>query len=342
MMLDERKKKILSSVINEFIRTGEPVGSKAVSSVPGIDVSAATVRNDMSVLEQLGFLEQPHTSSGRIPTYAAYQMYIDEFMPRYALTEADKAMLDGFMDEAEPTAESLIDTASNALSELTRCAVISSNIVPKFSVISKVEVVPTGKRMYVILLITSNGTIKNKVCRLQFDLSDEQLKFFETYMQENLHGVSVDELTPEMFENLVSATGAYMVALSPLLEEVKNLAGGFADADVTVKGEKNLLVRPEIDQDALGTFLEHKNEVAGFLDDSFGDLQIAFGGDGSFIVNNTGMVLSKIKKGGKSAGALGILGPLRIDYAKIIPYIEYLTGRISEILTDNELNIETE
>jgi heat-inducible transcriptional repressor len=341
-MLDERKKKILSAVISEFIRTGEPVGSKAVSASPGIDVSAATVRNDMSVLEQLGFLEQPHTSSGRIPTFAAYQMYIDEFMPRYDLTEADKAMLDGFIDEAEPTAESLIETASNALSELTRCAVISSNIVPKFSVISKVEVVPTGKRMYVILLITSNGAIKNKVCRLQFDLSDEQLRFFETYMQENLQGVEVSDLTPEMFENLVAATGAYMTALSPLLSEVKTLAEGFGDAKVNIRGEKNLLIRPDIDKGALTQFIEHKNEVAKFLDDSFGDLQIAFGGDGSFIVNNTGMVISKIKKSGQSAGALGVLGPLRIDYAKIIPYIEYLTGRISEILTEGEISTETE
>jgi heat-inducible transcriptional repressor len=341
-MLDERKKKILSAVVSEFIRTGEPVGSKSVSSAPGIDVSAATVRNDMSVLEQLGFLEQPHTSSGRIPTFAAYQMYIDEFMPRYDLTQADKAMLDGFIDEAEPTAESLIETASNALSELTRCAVITSNIVPKFSVISKVEVVPTGKRMYVILLITSNGSIKNKVCRLQFDLSDEQLRFFETYMQENLQGVSLGDLTPEMFENLVAATGAYMTALSPLLREVKTLAEGFADAAVNIKGEKNLLIRSDIDKGALTQFIEHKNEVAKFLDDSFGDLQIAFGGDGSFIVNNTGMVMSKIKKGDLPAGALGVLGPLRIDYAKIIPYIEYLTGRISEILTDSEINSETE
>jgi heat-inducible transcriptional repressor len=161
-------------------------------------------------------------------------------------------------------------------------------------------------------------------------------------MQENLQGVSVDELTPEMFENLVAATGAYMTALSPLLSEIKNLAEGFADADVTIKGEKNLLMRSDINKDALTEFIERKNEVAGFLDDSFGDLQIAFGGDGSFIVNNTGMVISKIKKGGRSAGALGVLGPLRIDYAKIIPYIEYLTGRISEILTDNELNLETE
>jgi heat-inducible transcriptional repressor len=341
-MLDERKKKILSAVISEFIRTGEPVGSKAVSGTPGIDVSAATVRNDMSVLEQLGFLEQPHTSSGRIPTFAAYQMYIDEFMPRYDLTEADKAMLDGFIDEAEPTAEGLIETASNALSELTRCAVITSNIVPKFSVISKVEVVPTGKRMYVILLITSNGAIKNKVCRLQFDLSDEQLRFFETYMQENLQGVEVSDLTPEMFENLVAATGAYMTALSPLLREVKTLAEGFADAEVSIKGEKNLLIRPDIDSGALTQFIARKDEVAKFLDDSFGDLQIAFGGDGSFIVNNTGMVISKIKKDGKSAGALGVLGPLRIDYAKIIPYIEYLTDRISEILTENEISTETE
>jgi heat-inducible transcriptional repressor len=333
-LLDERKKKILGTVISEYIRTGEPVGSKLIAD-SGLGVSAATIRNDMAVLEQLGYLEQPHTSAGRIPTYTAFSLYIDEFMPEYVLTEADKAVLDDYLESAEPTAESLLENASHALAELTRCAVIRRDLVPKFSVITKVEVVPTGKRMYVILLISSNGAVKNKVCRLEFDLTDEQLKFFTNYMSENLHGISLDELTPEKFEKIVAAMSAYMISMTPLLEEVKKLADDFADSGVAVEGEKNLLMRPDIDSAAVENFISHKSELAQFLDQSFGDLQIVLGGSGETIVQNTGLITSKIKKNGVDAGAIGLLGPLRLDYSKVIPYIEYLTGRITDILSDD-------
>jgi heat-inducible transcriptional repressor len=333
-LLDDRKKKILAIVISEYIRTGEPVGSKLIAD-SGLGVSAATNRNDMAMLEQLGYLEQPHTSAGRIPTYTAFSLYIDEFMPEYVLTEADKAVLDDYIESAEPTAESLLESASTALAELTRCAVIRRDLVPKFSVITKVEVVPTGKRMYVILLISSNGAVKNKVCRLEFDLTDEQLKFFTNYMSENLHGISLDELTPEKFENIVAAMSAYMISMTPLLEEVKKLADDFADSGVAVVGEKNLLMRQDIDSAAVENFISHKAELAQFLDQSFGDLQIVLGGAGETVVQNTGLITSKIKKNGVDAGAIGLLGPLRLDYSKVIPYIEYLTGRITDILSDD-------
>jgi heat-inducible transcriptional repressor len=334
-LLDKRKKKILSTIISEYIKTGEPVGSKFIADSGILSVSAATIRNDMAVLEQLGYLEQPHTSAGRIPTFSAFLLYIDEFMPEYVLTEADKAVLDDYIETAEPTAESLLENASHALAELTRCAVIRRDLIPRFSVITKVEVIPTGKRMYVVLLISSNGAVKNKVCRLQFDLTDEQLRFFEQYMSENLHGLSVDELSEDMFEKLVAAMGSYMMAMTPLLDEVKKMAEDFAGEKIAIEGENNLLVREDIDHDAVENFISHKDDMARFLDESFGDLQVVLGGNGNMLVQNTGLIMSKIKKNGVNAGALGLLGPMRIDYAKIIPYIEYLTERITEILSDD-------
>ncbi|MDR0947028.1 MAG: heat-inducible transcriptional repressor HrcA [Ruminococcus sp.] len=339
-MLDDRKKSILRAVISEYIKTGEPVGSKTIAADGDLKVSAATIRNDMAVLEQLGYLEQPHTSAGRIPTFSAYQLYIEEFMPQIELTEQDKAMLDEYLDDTEPTAENLLGNAATALSELTRCAVISSNLSPKFSVISKVEVIPTGRRMYAVLLITSNGSIKNKVCRLQFDLSHEQLDFFRNYMAENLQGISIEDLSEEVFDRILSATSGYMLAMAPLLTEIKNLADEFSDSNITINNEQSLLLRQDIDSAALTEFIKHKELVSKLLDESFGDLTVAFGGDSNFTVSNTGLVVGKIKKSGKNAGALGVLGPLRIDYAKIIPYIEYLTGRITEILSENETDDE--
>ncbi len=342
-LLDERKQKILAAVIDAYIVTGEPVGSKTIASLPDIRVSPATIRNDMAVLEQLGYLEQPHTSAGRIPTYSGYRLYIDELMKEKALSDEEKKLLDDCLDVDAPTADALIESASKALSELTHCATVVKNISPKFSVITKVEVIPTGKRMYVLLMITSSGNIRNKVCRLEFDLTNEQMEFFSRYMAENLQGVPVDELSEEIVEDLVAAMGTYMVTLAPLLKGVCELAEGFKDNEIKVSGEKNLLARTDINSLQIAKFLENKNEVVkNMLDDSFGDLQVVFGEDGGFVIENSSMIVSKIKKDGKTAGTLGVIGPMRLDYAKIIPYIEYLTGRITEMISGEDEDDEEE
>lgn len=341
-MTGDRKFKILAAVINRYIMTGEPVSSGAIAAMPDIKVSPATIRNDMALLEQLGYLEQPHTSAGRIPTYNGYRIYIDRLMPEYALSDEDKKMLDDVLDVEVPTADALIENASKALAELTQCATVAKNVSPKFSVITKVDVIPTGKRMYVLLMVTSSGDIKNKMCRLEFDLTNEQLDFFTSYLAENLQGISVDSLSQETVENLVAAMGTYMVTLAPLLKGICELAEGFKDTDVHVAGEKNLLARQDIDSNQIVKFFEHKDEVVKMLDDSFNDLQVVFGEDGNFVIENSSMIVSKIKKGGKTAGSLGVIGPMRINYAKIIPYVEYLTERITELISDDEADMQPE
>ena len=191
--MDSRKLKILQAVVDEYIVSGEPVGSKAIMA--HVKASSATIRNEMAELEKQGYLEQPHTSAGRIPTYAGFRLYVDTLMERDPLTEEEKRRLDSMIDENAATEEELVNSASLALAQLTKCAAVVANSSPKFSMISKVEVIPTGKRMYVILMITSGGTIRNKVCRLEFDLTNEQLEFFDKYLSENLEGVPVDEIS---------------------------------------------------------------------------------------------------------------------------------------------------
>lgn len=336
-MLDERKRRILAAVVDAYIVTGEPIGSKAIAALPDIRVSPATIRNDMAVLEQLGYLEQPHTSAGRIPTYSGYRLYIDELMNEKTLSDEEKKLLDDCLDVEVPTADALIESASKALAELTHCATVVKNVAPKFSVITKVEIIPTGKRMYVLLMVTSSGNIKNKVCRLEFDLTNEQMEFFTKYMAENLQGVSIEDFDDEEIDRLISAMGAYMVTLAPLLNGVRELAENFRENEVSVQGEKNLLARRDVSSDQIVRFIENKNEALKFLlDDSFGDLQVLFGEDGGFVIENSSMIVSKIKKDGRTAGSLGLIGPLRLDYAKVIPYIEYLTDRITNIISDGE------
>lgn len=336
--LDERKLKILAAVVDEYVRTGEPVGSKAVAGLAGIKVSAATIRNDMAALEQMGYLEQPHTSAGRVPTFQGYRLYIDELMTLPALSDEEKARLDEMLgDEQTLTEELLVQNAATALAELTQCAAVVTNSAPRFSIISKVEVIPTGKRLYVILLITSNGSIKNKACRLEFDLSHEQLDFFTKYIEENLSGVSVDQLSEEMLDKMVTAVSAYMVSLSPLVKGLCELSADLKSEELTMSGEDKLFSHSDLDKMEIVRFIEHKDELAQMLGETFSGIQVKFGAeDDSFAIGNSSLIMSKYKKDGKEAGSLGVIGPMRVDYRKIIPYIEYLTQKISSIMSEEE------
>jgi len=335
--VDERKLKVLAAVVDEYIRTGEPVGSKAISGILDIKVSSATIRNDMAALEQLGYLEQPHTSAGRIPTFSGYRLYIEKFVDPVKLPEEEKIRLDNMLEENGAfTEDAIIQNAVTALAELTKCTAVAANSAPKFSVISKVEVIPTGKRMYVILLITSGGNIKNKACRLEFDLSSEQLDFFSHYVQENLQGVSIEELSEEMFDKMVTALGAYMVILSPLVKSIYELSSDLKQNSVTFSGEENLFSCNDLDKTEIVRFIEHKNELSNMLDDTFNGIQIKFGHENNdFIIGNSSMIVSKYKKGSKTAGSIGIIGPMRIDYAKIIPYVEYFTEKLTLLMSDD-------
>lgn len=332
--MDSRKLKILTAIVDEYITTGEPVGSKAI--MDRINASSATIRNEMAELEKQGYLEQPHTSAGRIPTYNGFRLYVDSLMETNPLSEDEKAKLDAMISPSAVTEEELVNSASVALAELTKCASVVASQAPKFSLISKVEVIPTGKRMYVILMITSNGTIKNKVCRLEFDLTHEQLEFFDNYMQKNLQGVEIDKLNDKMFDELTAAMGAYMMSLAPLMSELLELSKEFSSQEISVAGANNLLTCKDFDQNEIIRFLDNKREMMRFVDESFSGLQVMFSPESSgFVISNSSLIAAPFKKDGKQIGTLGLLGPMRIDYAKFIPYIEYFSQRITDLLTDD-------
>ena len=338
--MDERKLKILAAVVDEYVRTGEPVGSKVISKLDNIKVSSATIRNDMAALEQMGYLEQPHTSAGRIPTFAGYRLYIDELMTLPDLPDEEKSRLDSLLGDKDTPEELLVQNAAAALTEITQCAAVVTNSAPRFSVISKVEVIPTGKRLYVILLITSNGSIKNKACRLEFDLSHEQLEFFTHYIEENLNGVSVEQLSEEMFDKMVAAVSAYMVSLSPLVKGICELSEDLRQQELTLSGGEKLLSCEELDKMEVVRFIEHKNQLSDMLEDTFSGIQVKFGSESdSFAIGNSSLIVSKYRKDGKEAGSLGVIGPMRVDYKKIIPYVDYLTQKISYLMSGSDDDI---
>lgn len=329
--MDDRKLKILTAVVDEYIVTGEPVGSKAIMS--HVKASSATIRNEMAELEKQGYLEQPHTSAGRIPTYNGYRLYVDQLMEENPLSEEEKKKLDSMIPDDYITDKELLDSASVALADITKCATVVANSTPKFSLISKVEVIPTGKRMYVILMITSNGAIKNKVCRLEFDLNEEQLNFFDNFVKENLDGVPINELSDEYIGKLTEAMGTYMMTLSPLVSEIVKMSKEI-DSDVILNGQKNLLTCKDFNQNEIISFLDEKKEIKNFIDDTFSGLHVMFSPEqDGFVIHNSSFITAPFSKNGETVGRMGLIGPMRLNYSKLIPYLEYFTKKVSDMIS---------
>ncbi|MEG0570762.1 MAG: heat-inducible transcriptional repressor HrcA [Oscillospiraceae bacterium] len=332
--MDERKCKILQAVIDEYIKTGEPVGSNSLIKQLNMPVSSATVRNDMVLLEKLGYLEQPHTSAGRVPTHLGYRYYINNLMTPKQLTTKEKTLIDTLLLQNDITADSVVENAVNVLADLTKMTVITSSKIPIFSMITRVEVIPAGRRLYALLIITSTGTIKNKICRLEFDLTYEQLNFFEKFINDTLTGVNIDSLNPAMLQNIAVALGSYMISLSPLLHEVYKLTEEINKTTINFTGEQNLLSQKSFHANEVVDLLNHKNELEGLLSTALDGISIVFGNENdSFAISNSSMIMSPYSIGSQKGGSFGLIGPARIDYAKVIPYVEYFSKSVTKILS---------
>lgn len=332
--MDQRSSRVLAAIVDEYILTGEPVGSKALAERPEIGVSSATIRNTMAALEQEGYLDHPHTSAGRVPTYKGFRYYIENLMSPEPINSEQISVIDDLLGNGEMSDDAIIQNASAALAEITKCATVATNHSSKFSAITKVDVIPTGRRVCVLLIITSNGTIKNKVCRMEYDLTEEQTANFSKFLNEHLSGVNLENMSEEYIEKLSSAMGGYMMALAPLLHAVYELSEEMMRDRVEVTGETNLLACSEFPMEDVVKFIERKAELSGLLDGAFSGINIKFGEeDGTFAISNGAMVSASYYKDGKPAGTLGVVGPMRLDYRKVIPYIEYLSGKVTMLLS---------
>ncbi len=334
--LDLRKRLILEIVVDEYIKNGEPIGSKLMQQrllLRGMNVSTATIRNDMAALEKLGYLEQPHTSAGRVPSYLGYRYYISELMQPQTISEEEKTLIDSMIGKNSFTADAVIENAVSVLSELTGLTAVNTAAMPQISVITKVEVIPAGHRVYALLMITSMGSVKNKMCRLEFDIAPEQLDYFRAFINEHLRGVNPDELTDQAMEDLSISLGSYMMALSPFLHAVHEMSEDLSAQYVKLTGEQKLLGNELIRTDQALRLLAQRNQLLRVLESATEEISVLFGKeDGSFAISNSSMIVSHFSVDGHQAGSFGVIGPLRLDYAKVIPYIGCISDSVTRLL----------
>ena len=332
MKLSARKEKILANVVEHYIPTGEPVGSKALSEKLGY--SSATIRNEMSELCELGLLEKNHASSGRIPTSAGYRYYIDNLMSTSPLGDMECAKLEAMLRAGAKTPEKILENAGGILARLTGCDAQAK--------ISKVELIPASSKTAILVLLTSSGILKNCVCRIDIDINENVKDRFKEIVDKYFLKAKVAELSEEMLEEIIGALENEDYAIKPLLSALYELGKEAGESKAYVEGESNLLAHRDAygDITELMQFLQQREQLSRLV--SFQEtpqnsrMSILIGSENYFEeMGESSVILSRYAFGNNAMGTIGVIGPTRIDYAKLIPDVQYLTDMVGRLLSEH-------
>ncbi|MDD2361362.1 MAG: heat-inducible transcriptional repressor HrcA [Oscillospiraceae bacterium] len=338
MELNERKQRILSAVIDIFIRTGEPVGSKALVGLLDNSVSSATIRNEMAELAAMGYLEQPHTSAGRIPTAIAFRLYIDKLMKRNELSEQDRRGIDGMLTHAADDPEKLIGTASQALAEETGCIAVTTTPTGKTADIRMIDVLRISSLSAALLLMSGSGLLRTKVCRFDRVISDNTLEMLSQQLNQNFCGCSLSDIGLPQIQGMVVSLGEHGLLCAPALNAFYQLVQESAEAEVLLTGQLNLLRHPDYEPERardLLSFLAHRELLSGLLTAMPNGLRVVIGSESQRPeLDGSSIIVTRYKLGGGPDGSIGIIGPLRMNYATEIPRIEYFAWSIGKILDE--------
>ncbi|MDO5448147.1 MAG: heat-inducible transcriptional repressor HrcA [Clostridia bacterium] len=338
-MLPPRRQRILAAIVEQYIETGEPVGSKALLQNAGLDVSSATIRNEMAELTALGFITQPHTSAGRVPTEYGYRYYVDNLMQPLELEENERRRIEAGIDSRSGDPEILLETAGEALVNLTNFAAISKAPSDENAFIRNIEMVPISPKKAMVVLLTSTGILKSKPCRTDVEIDADLRKTFIDVVDQNFLGKPLSSVGTVMIQTLAASLGAKALSMSPLLVTIADLVEAASVSEVNLAGQSNLLGYKEYDDNA-GQLLDflHREEPLNMLvssGDMDSDIEIRIGSENRYKeLENSSMIISKYKIGENATGAIGIIGPTRMNYQKLVPSIKYLSEIISKVLSD--------
>ncbi len=337
MKLDIRKLKILTAIVETYIDTGEPVSSKILAQQLGFSVSPATIRNDMAALFEMGLLEQPHTSAGRVPSHLGYRVYVDQLMHCKPLSEEERREIDALFNVRDPDPDKLLEDAAQALADYTNCATVSTTITPKTVLVKRVEIVPAGTRTVVVLVIATNGVIKNKVCRVDFRVTGEIVEFLNQFANGRLVGRSVNDIS-QWYINSISVTlGDYSQLFIPVLATIYELCREINDGQFYTSGGANLLNYKELADIArdLLSAMANREQLLGVIGSKSDAVFITIGKENNQSeLTDTSVVVTKYRIGEQNSGAIGVIGPVRMDYAKLIPHLEYFSQTLGKLLAE--------
>ena len=343
MELTQRKKKILRAIVDNYIQTAEPVGSKVLSAMPGMDCSSATIRNEMADLTQMGLLEQPHTSAGRIPSPAGYRLYVDELMQDYRLSVDETQSLNQAMELKMQEVDKVISQVSKMVSKMTNLPAMAMTASANAPTIKRFDLILAGEGSFILVLMTNSDTVKNRLIKLPVPCTEQDLKLLAAVLNASCTDLPLEGFTPELLERVSRSAGTAGSLVPIVMDYATHVLSQQAKSEVYVSGQMKLLGQPEYRD------IDKAQEVLASLDgDTLSNLpatladtartQILVGPENiAKELKDTSVVMTRFDIGDGMQGLIGVVGPTRMDYAQVTARLSYFAENLGRMFAKPEL-----
>ena len=337
MALTERKKKVLRSVVDLYIRTAEPVGSKAIAELPDMKYSSATIRNEMAALTELGYLEQPHTSAGRIPSAAGYRLYVDELMAEYRLSIDETKSINTAIEEKMQRVDKLVERVAKMVSQATDLPAISMAARQGDARVSRFELIQAGAGSFILVVMLSNDEVVNKLIKLPLNIDETDLKLLSALLNATMTDISVEEFTAALLDRVMRSAGNAASLVPVIVEFTTETLRRSGSANMAVAGQMRLLSHPEY-----RNIDKAQRVINGLDEETLSNLPAVMkGSNGTQVLvgpenvaeelKDTSVVMTKFDIGDGMQGMIGVVGPTRMDYAKVTARLSYFAESLSKM-----------
>ena len=337
MELTERKKKVLRSVVDLYIRTAEPVGSKAITALPDMKYSSATIRNEMADLTSMGLLEQPHTSAGRIPSAAGYRLYVDELMADYRLSMDETKSINTAIEEKMQRMDKMMEKVARLVSQATDLPAISVTSRSMGAAVKRFDLIFAGAGSIILVVMLTNDEVVNKLIKLPVNVGETELKVLGAVLNATMTGIPAEEFTPELLEKVMTAAGTAAALVPVIVDFTADTLRRQGGTNMAVAGHSRLLGLPEYQdvgkaQKVMTTLdPEGLSGLPAIMQNENGTKVLVGPENVASELKDTSVVMTKFDIGDGLQGMIGVVGPTRMDYAKVTARLSYFAESLSKM-----------
>ncbi len=341
MELTERKKKVLRSIVDLYIRTAEPVGSKAIAELPDMNFSSATIRSEMADLTAMGYLEQPHTSAGRVPSPAGYRLYVDELMADYRLTLDETSRINASFDEKMQQVDKLVERVAKLVSQATDLPAISMAARNRGTTVKHFELLEAAPGSIILVLMLSTDEVLNKLIKLPVSVHESDLKVLSAVLNASMTEITQEQFSAELLDRVTRSAGAAAALVPVIVDFTVDALRGQNSTNVAMAGQMRLLSQPEYRD------VDKAQRVITSLDEeALSNLPALINENGTKVLvgpenvaqelKDTSVVMTKFDIGDGMQGMIGVVGPTRMDYAKVTARLSYFAESLSKMFSKPE------
>ncbi|MBT2677436.1 heat-inducible transcriptional repressor HrcA [Bacillus sp. ISL-35] len=337
-MLTDRQVLILQVIVDDFIRSAQPIGSRSLSKKEEINFSSATIRNEMADLEDMGFIEKTHTSSGRIPSEKGYRFYVDNLLLPQKVNRSDMAAIKSIFAERIYELEKIVQKSAKILSEMTNYTSIVLGPAVKDNRLKKLQIIPLNKDTAIAIIVTDTGHVENRMFHFPTSIDPSDVEKMVNILNERLAGVPLTNLNSKIYKEIAMLLRQHISSYDTLLNTIMDTLNMPAHEKVFFGGKTNILSQPEFNDVEkirnLMNMIEHEDNLYNLIRKNPAGINVRIGTENdNSAMENCSLITATYSIGEEKLGSIAVLGPTRMEYSRVISLLQLISTDLSKVLT---------